>query len=81
MTRRCAVPGCDAVLYVRNTSGVCQSHNHASGWCRCFKCTGVVPDLPVSASPDVRVTTLPVNGNAQGGLPRVKVSLPKEPWA
>lgn len=38
----CCVPECDVVLSARNTSGVCQEHNHyggaTAGFCKCRGC-------------------------------------------
>jgi hypothetical protein len=34
----CAAPGCNAILKLGNTSGVCSAHNHAKGACRCKTC-------------------------------------------
>lgn len=36
--KSCAVPGCDSALYWGNRNGVCRSHNHAIGFCRCPQC-------------------------------------------
>lgn len=35
---RCAVPSCRSVLAPGNQSGVCRSHNHVPGYCRCRLC-------------------------------------------
>lgn len=34
----CVVPGCGKSLWSGNENGVCRSHNHAAGYCRCHQC-------------------------------------------
>lgn len=41
--RRCALPGCGAPLYARNTTGVCRDHMHRSSYCQCRQCRGERP--------------------------------------
>ena len=35
---KCAVPGCDRTLGTENKHGVCKSHPHYEGLCRCAVC-------------------------------------------
>jgi hypothetical protein len=35
----CAVPGCGRFLGTENQSGVCRTHNHKPGFCKCKLCT------------------------------------------
>lgn len=41
MPSRCAYPGCDRQLSGMSTTGLCRTHNHAEGLCRCVQCAGL----------------------------------------
>ena len=80
--RICAVHGCEQPLSKKNLSGVCMTHLHTPGQCRCPRCikTSVSRGEPLTR-PGTRVVSvashIAVNS---GGSPKVRVSLPCEPW-
>jgi hypothetical protein len=81
-TRFCAVAGCENTLSKFNRAGVCMVHSHAPGLCRCPQCAGLtVTRAEPVAREGVRIVTVashvPVSS---GGVPRLRVSLPCEPW-
>jgi uncharacterized metal-binding protein len=78
----CAVPGCGNALSKKNAAGVCLTHAHAPGLCRCPHCTGTVARRADPTSREgVRVVTVPgCSAVTSGGVPMVRVSLPCEPW-
>lgn len=43
--RRCPVPDCGRALYPGNIIGVCRTHTHAAGYCRCGRCNGSSPAI------------------------------------
>lgn len=38
MAKRCAFPGCNAALWPGAVVGVCKTHLHRAGYCRCKRC-------------------------------------------
>lgn len=79
----CAVQGCGAVLNPKNQMGVCPTHRHVTGHCRCPACTNQPGARRVAATerPHVRSVSVPRTGTStSGGEARVTVSLPREPW-
>jgi hypothetical protein len=82
--RFCTVPGCEHSLSKFNRSGVCMVHIHAPGLCQCPTCLGVAGVRRVAPVGRAGVRSVEVAGYSpvsSGNVPKMRVSLPCEPWA
>lgn len=43
----CAVDGCKSILHKANQAGVCRTHNHTAGVCKCNKCSSMLKRPPL----------------------------------
>ena len=50
--KRCAMPGCDRLLWEGNRTGLCPEHVHTPGLCRCARCSAPTNDTRHGGQPD-----------------------------
>lgn len=84
--RECRVPGCKNIIGGKNYSGVCREHNHAAGYCACYKC-GPLPASAreiekqrVDTGPDRKTIHVPIISVSGAYRLTVPITLPRAPW-
>lgn len=82
----CTVPGCGAVLSLRNVTKVCTNHQHRQPHCMCRKCLIVRKEAVQPAKKGKTVgegqvaVNIKTNSSTSTANRVVPITLPKPPW-